>query len=131
MLIIDDYFMSVTSYEMGEVSFHLIGGNGFHIKAENEGFSPVGSRCHQNIKYENFRSSFSRLRQKNCIRKLAGRTARFFVFLICNVDVSSCRRGFIKSLLFQRGQAKIAKKNNSRELKETRRRRKRERHLKM
>ena len=109
MLIIDDYFMLVTSYEMGEVSFHLIGANGFHIKAENEGFSPVGSRCHQNIKYENFRSSFSRLRQKNCIRKLAGRTARFFLFLICNVDVSSCRRGFIKSL-FREDRRKLLKK---------------------
>ena len=52
MLIIYDYFMLVTSYEMGEVSFHLIGANGLQIKAENEGLSPVGSRCHQNIKYE-------------------------------------------------------------------------------
>ena len=32
------------------------------------------------------------------------------LFLICNVVVSSFRRGFIKSLLFQRGQAKIVKK---------------------
>ena len=49
---------------MGEVSFHLIGANDFRIKAENDRFSAEGSRCHHNVKFENFTSSFGRLRQK-------------------------------------------------------------------
>ena len=34
-----------------------------HVKAKGERFTPVGSRCRQNLKYENFTSSFGRLRQ--------------------------------------------------------------------
>ena len=36
----------------------------FSVKAGNEGFGSAVSRCRQNIKYENFTSSFGRLRQK-------------------------------------------------------------------
>ena len=35
--------------------------NGFHVKAKNEIFTAAGSRCCQNLKYENFTSSFGRL----------------------------------------------------------------------
>ena len=47
-----------------EVHFRLLGTNGIHVKAENKRFSAAGSRCRQNLKYENFKSSFGRLRQK-------------------------------------------------------------------
>ena len=57
--------MLVTYYKIGEVYFRLLGTNGFHIKAETERFSAVGSRCRQNLKYENFTSSFGKLRQKS------------------------------------------------------------------
>ena len=53
----------VTLYETGEVHFRLLGTNGIHAKAENERFSAAGSRCRQNLKLENFTSSFGRLRQ--------------------------------------------------------------------
>ena len=36
----------------------------FYVKAENETFTAAGLRCRQNPKYENFTSSFRRLRQK-------------------------------------------------------------------
>ena len=49
------YLMLVTLY--GEVSFHFIGANGFHVKAENEGFFATGSRCHD-FKYKIFTSLF-------------------------------------------------------------------------
>ena len=51
-------------YKIDEVCFHLIGTNGFHVKAENERFTAAGSCCRQKLKYENFTSSFGRLRQK-------------------------------------------------------------------
>ena len=35
----------------------------FHVKAKSERFTAASSRCCQNLKYENFRSSFGRLRQ--------------------------------------------------------------------
>ena len=56
--------MLVTLYKIGEVHFHLLGTNGFHVKAENERFTAAGSRCRQNLKNENFTSSFGRLRQQ-------------------------------------------------------------------
>ena len=59
-----DYSMFVTFYETGEVHFCLFGTNCFDVKAENEKFIAEGLRCRQNLKYENFTSSFGRLRQK-------------------------------------------------------------------
>ena len=49
---------------MSEVHFRLLGRNGFQVKAENERFVAAVLRCRQNLKYENFTSSFGRLRQK-------------------------------------------------------------------
>ena len=43
---------------MGEASFHLIDTNSFHIKAEKERLSAMGSRYRQNLKLETFKSSF-------------------------------------------------------------------------
>ena len=54
--------MFVTLYETGEEHFCLFGTNGFHVKAENETFIAAGLRCRQNLKYENFTTSFGRLR---------------------------------------------------------------------
>ena len=45
---------------MSEVSFHLIGINGFHVKAENERFTVVGLRYRQKLKIWNFTSLFGR-----------------------------------------------------------------------
>ena len=56
--------MMVTSYKIGKVYFRLPGTNSFEVKTENERFSAAGWRCRQNLKYENFTSSFGRLRQK-------------------------------------------------------------------
>ena len=56
--------MLTTSYKIGEVHFRLLGTNGFQIKAKNGRFAAAGSRCRQNLKYENFTSLFQPLRQK-------------------------------------------------------------------
>ena len=56
--------MFVTLYETSEVHFCLLGTNGFHVEAKNERFTAASSHCRQNLKYENFASSFGRLRQK-------------------------------------------------------------------
>jgi len=53
-----------TLYETDKVHFCLFGTNGFHVKAENEKIIPACLHCCQNLKYENFTSSFGRLRQK-------------------------------------------------------------------
>ena len=37
--------------------------SGFHVKAKSERFTAASLRCRQNLKYENFTSSFGRLRQ--------------------------------------------------------------------
>ena len=36
---------------MGEVCFHLIGTNGFHVKAESKRLTAVGSCSRQNLKF--------------------------------------------------------------------------------
>ena len=48
--------MLVTLYKIGEVQFRMFATNSFHVKAENERFAAAGSRCRQNLKYENFTS---------------------------------------------------------------------------
>ena len=55
--------MLITLYKIGELHFRLCGTNGFHVKANSERFTVASSRCCQNLKYENFTSSFGRLRQ--------------------------------------------------------------------
>ena len=48
--------MLVTLYKIGDVQFRMFATNSFHVKAENERFAAAGSRCRQNLKYENFTS---------------------------------------------------------------------------
>ena len=55
--------MLITLYKIGELHFRMLGTNGFHVKAKGERFAAASSRCSQNLKFENFTSSFSRLRQ--------------------------------------------------------------------
>ena len=56
-------------YEISEMHFHLLGRNGFHVKAKNEWFTAVGLHCLQNHKYNNFALSFSRKCQKSIAPK--------------------------------------------------------------
>ena len=72
--------MLITLYKIGEVHFRLLGTH-FHVKTESERFSVTSSRCHQNHKYENFTSSFVRLRQNIVAKKRAARAARLFFFI--------------------------------------------------
>ena len=81
--------MSVTLYKISDVSFRLLGTNGFDAKAKNEKFAAVGSRCHQNLKYENFALSFGRRCQRKCNKKGTARAAVLF-FLIQSI-ISSIR----------------------------------------
>ena len=55
--------MLITLYKIDEVHFGLLGTNGFHAKAKNERFTSASLRCRHHLKYENFKSSFGRLRQ--------------------------------------------------------------------
>ena len=55
--------MLVALYKIDEVLFRLLGKNAFHVKAKNERFTTAGLCCRQNLKYENFTSSFGRLGQ--------------------------------------------------------------------
>ena len=48
----------------------MLGTNSFHVKAKNERFTAAGSRCRNNLKYENFTSSFGRLRQKIALKSV-------------------------------------------------------------
>ena len=68
--------------------FRLLGTNGFHVKAKNERFTAPGSRCRQNLKYENLRrllvDYIKELHQKACAR-----AARIF-FLIQPIKSLMC-----------------------------------------
>ena len=55
--------MLITLYKIGGVHFRVLGTKGFHVKAKSERFTAASSGCRQNLKYENFTSSFGRLRQ--------------------------------------------------------------------
>ena len=49
---------------MGGVAFLLIDTDDFHHKLENKRFAAARLRCCQNIKFDKFKSSFGRLREK-------------------------------------------------------------------
>ena len=55
--------MLVALFKIGGVHYRLLGTDGFQVKAKTERFTAASSRCLQNFKYENFTSSFGRLRQ--------------------------------------------------------------------
>ena len=57
----------------------------------------AGSRCRQNLKYENFTSSFGRLRQKKKLHQKACRTCSTIILLHSTshfIVFRRCRRGF-------------------------------------
>ena len=56
--------MLVTLYKIGYVHSRLLDTSGFHAEAKNERFTAAVSRYRQNLKYENFPSSFDSLGQK-------------------------------------------------------------------
>jgi len=93
--------MFVTLYETGEVHFCLFGTNGIYVKAENENFIATGLPCRQNLKYENFTSSFGRLRQN--VQQKACRTIIFPRSTNQIIDLwrcrGRCRRHFLNSLV--------------------------------
>ena len=55
--------MLIMFYTIGGVHFRFLGTNGFHVKAKSEKLTAASFRCRKNLKYENFMSSFARLRQ--------------------------------------------------------------------
>ena len=57
-------------FKIGWVHFRFLGMNGFHVKEKNERFTAVSTRCCQNLKYENFMSSFARLRQNIALKRV-------------------------------------------------------------
>ena len=71
--------MLVKLYKIGQVYFCLLGTNGFHVKAGNKRFSTTSSRCHQNLKFENFTSLFGILLRKKIAQK-ACRTCSTIIF---------------------------------------------------
>ena len=46
--------------KQAKCTFCFFGTNAFHVKAENEKLIAADLRCRQNLKYENFTSSFGR-----------------------------------------------------------------------
>jgi len=56
--------------KIGGVHFRLLGTNGFHVKEKNEKFTAARFRCRQNLRYENFTLSFSRLRQNIALKSV-------------------------------------------------------------
>ena len=80
--------MLITLCKIGGVHFRLFGTNGFHVKAKR--FTVASFLCRQNLKYENFTSSFGKLREN-----IAPKSVQhdYFVFiqpitsLICGVVV--------------------------------------------
>ena len=75
--------MLITLHKISGVHFRLPGTNGFHVKAMNERFTAASSRCRQNLKYENFKSSFG------STKKRAGRATRL-LFLIEPIESLIC-----------------------------------------
>ena len=71
---------------MGEVSFHLIATNGFHITAENERFTAVGWRCHPKI---SLRHLADYVEEKDVKETRAARAERLF-FLFQPITSSIC-----------------------------------------
>ena len=50
--------MLVSLYKIEELYIRILGTTAFHVKAENEQFTAVGSPLCQNLHYENLRSSY-------------------------------------------------------------------------
>ena len=72
------YSMFVTLYKVGKVYFRFLGMNSFHVMAKNERFTAAGSRCHQNLKYQNLTLSFGRLCQKIAPKSVPYKQQEYF-----------------------------------------------------
>ena len=66
------------------MSIRLTGTNGFYLKEENVRFSTVGSRCRQNLKFENLTSLFGGLHQKIAPKGMP-HSQQSIRFLVCDV----------------------------------------------
>ena len=88
-----DYSMLITLYKIGGVLFRLFGTNGFHVKAKNERFTVASFLCRQNLKYENFTSSFGRLRQNIAPKSVPHVQHDYYFFHSTNniIDLWRCR----------------------------------------
>ena len=69
--------MLVTLYTIGEVYFHLLGTNGFRVKAKNEGFTATVLLSSEPQIWK-FHVVVWQTTSKNCIKKRAARAARLF-----------------------------------------------------
>ena len=84
--------MLITLHRIGEVHFRLPGTNGLRVKAKNERFTAVSARRRQNLKYENFTWSFSRLRQNIAPKSVPHVQHDFFLHSTNqSIDLLRCR----------------------------------------
>ena len=95
--------MLVALHKMREVCFCLLGTNDFHVKAKNERFTAAGLRCRRNLKYENFTSSYCRLRQKIAPKRVPHVQHDYFLIktiksLICGFVVAVADPFWLNSL---------------------------------
>ena len=100
------YSKLVTLYKPGEVYFRLLGTNGYHVKAKKERFSATGWRFRQNLKYENFPSSFGRPRQKIAPKSVLHVQHDYFSsfnLLICDVVVDVAETPYNRHLPSDQG----------------------------
>ena len=70
--------------------FRLLGTNGFHAKEKNKRFIAAGSRCRQNLKNENFLSSFVKLGQKIAPKSVPHVQHDYFSSLIKPIISMTC-----------------------------------------
>ena len=98
-----NYSMLVALHRIGKVQYRLLGTDGCHVKAKNEGFTAAGWR-RRNIKYQYFMSSFGRLRQKKEKEQKAYCTFSTIYFLHSTnqiIDFRRCRCRYFLNSLFQ------------------------------
>ena len=81
--------MWITLYKIGELYFRLPCTNGFHVKAKSEIFTVATPRCRQNLRYENFTSSFGRLRENIASAAQLVFFIQLIKSLICSVFVDA------------------------------------------
>ena len=80
-------------YQIGEMSYHFIGRNDCHARAENETFSDAGAHYRLNVKFENFSLLFGRQHGENVvIRELHDYSSSF--------NKSSLIRGVVFGISF-------------------------------
>lgn len=73
--------MLVSLYKIEELYIRILGTNAFHVKAENEQFTAVGSPRCQNLLYENFKSSYLPEYVKRIASKRVVRATQLFFIL--------------------------------------------------